>query len=56
MYDGKVVSMPILGQIFTVLYRKDVLAARNRSMAHTWEQLADLAEHLNGTDFDGVCV
>src|ERR687886_1999534 len=48
--DGKVYGEPFYGESSFLMYRKDVLAAKNISMPArpTWQQVADIAAKVDG--------
>ncbi|WP_405591494.1 ABC transporter substrate-binding protein [Streptomyces sp. NBC_01190] len=59
-YQGQVYAEPFYGESSFLMYRKDVLAAKNLTMpAHpTWTQVADLAARTDGAQpgMKGICL
>jgi sorbitol/mannitol transport system substrate-binding protein len=58
--DGQVYGEPFYGESSFLMYRKDVLAAKNITMpAHpTWPQVADIAAQVDGSQpgMRGICL
>ena len=58
--DGKIYGEPFYGESSFLMYRKDVLAAKNLTMPAkpTWQQVADLAKQLDGAQpgMAGICL
>src|SRR5689334_11577340 len=52
-YDGKIYSLPLDGDIHTVYYRKDSLAAAGLQPPQTWDDYLNVAKALNGKDLNG---
>ncbi|KAG2490411.1 hypothetical protein HYH03_011211 [Edaphochlamys debaryana] len=48
-----VVSIPLDGDLFLMYYRRDLFDRYKLPVPVTWEDFADLAERMNGTDTDG---
>ncbi|KXZ51492.1 hypothetical protein GPECTOR_12g455 [Gonium pectorale] len=53
IYDGKVVSIPLDGDLMLMYYRRDLFDAHNLTVPATWEDFVSLAQRMNGTDTDG---
>ena len=58
--DGKVYGEPFYGESSFLMYRKDVLAAKNVTMPEkpTWQQVADIAAKVDGAQpgMAGICL
>jgi sorbitol/mannitol transport system substrate-binding protein len=58
--NGQVYAEPFYGESSFLMYRKDLLAAKNLSMPTnpTWDQVADLAAKLDGAQpgMKGICL
>ncbi|MGO1052184.1 ABC transporter substrate-binding protein [Crossiella sp. CA198] len=58
--DGKVYAQPFYGESSFLMYRKDILAAKNLSMPDrpTWQQVADIASKVDGAEagMKGICL
>jgi sorbitol/mannitol transport system substrate-binding protein len=58
--DGKVYGEPFYGESSFLMYRKDVLAAKNVTMPEkpTWQQVADIAAKVDGAEpgMAGICL
>src|SRR3954466_4092571 len=58
--DGKVYGEPFYGESSFLMYRKDVLAAKNITMPQnpTWPQVAEIATKVNGAQpgMAGICL
>src|SRR5258706_2255492 len=52
-YQGKIYSIPLDGDIHTVYYRKDSLAAAGLQPPQTWDDYLAVAKALNGKDLNG---
>ncbi|EFJ47381.1 hypothetical protein VOLCADRAFT_92015 [Volvox carteri f. nagariensis] len=53
IYDGKVVAIPLDGDLMLMYYRRDLFLRYNLSVPVTWDDFVQLAEQMNGTDVDG---
>ncbi|GLI71278.1 hypothetical protein VaNZ11_016406 [Volvox africanus] len=53
IYDGKVVAIPLDGDLMLMYYRRDLFLRYNLSVPVTWDEFVQLAEQMNGTDTDG---
>ncbi|MCK2238483.1 MULTISPECIES: sugar ABC transporter substrate-binding protein [unclassified Crossiella] len=58
--DGKVYAQPFYGESSFLMYRKDILAAKNLTMPDkpTWQQVADIASKVDGAEagMKGICL
>lgn len=58
--DGKIYGEPFYGESSFLMYRKDVLAAKNLTMPDkpTWTQVADIAAKVDGAQpgMKGICL
>jgi len=58
--DGKLYALPFYGESSFLMYRKDVLAAKNLTMPErpTWQQVADIAAKVDGAEpgMKGICL
>jgi len=58
--DGKVYGEPFYGESSFLMYRKDILAAKNLTMPDkpTWQQVADIAAKVDGAEqgMAGICL
>jgi sorbitol/mannitol transport system substrate-binding protein len=58
--DGKLYALPFYGESSFLMYRKDVLAAKNLTMPErpTWQQVADIAAKVDGAQpgMKGICL
>ncbi|MEU7532006.1 sugar ABC transporter substrate-binding protein [Saccharothrix sp. NPDC042600] len=58
--DGKVYAEPFYGESSFLMYRKDVLDAKNLKMPDkpTWQQVADIASQVDGSSpgMKGICL
>ena len=56
LYQGKVLNLPLTGDFSALLFRSDILAARNIDVPRTLEEFVQASVLLNGTDInnDGV--
>jgi sorbitol/mannitol transport system substrate-binding protein len=59
-YDGQVYGEPFYGESSFLMYRKDILAAKNITMPAkpTWPQVADIAAQVDGAQpgMAGICL
>ncbi|MGW0522970.1 ABC transporter substrate-binding protein [Crossiella sp. NPDC003009] len=58
--DGKVYAQPFYGESSFLMYRKDILAAKNLTMPArpTWQQVAEIASKVDGAEpgMKGICL
>jgi sorbitol/mannitol transport system substrate-binding protein len=58
--DGKLYALPFYGESSFLMFRKDVLAAKNLTMPEhpTWQQVADIAAKVDGAEpgMKGICL
>lgn len=59
-HEGRVYGEPFYGESSFLMYRKDILAAKNITMPKrpTWQQVADIAAKADGAqpDMKGICL
>ena len=53
LYEGKVLTLPLAGDFFSLLYREDVFASLGRTPPRTLEEYVRTSHDLNGTDLNG---
>ncbi|KAG2501269.1 hypothetical protein HYH03_001075 [Edaphochlamys debaryana] len=52
VYSGRIVGLPYTNDVFSLFYRRDILATAGLPMPSTWDELLVTAQLLNGSDFD----
>ena len=53
LYEGKVLTLPLAGDFFSLFYREDVFASHGRTPPRTLEEYVRTSHDLNGTDLNG---
>ncbi|GLI65577.1 hypothetical protein VaNZ11_009149 [Volvox africanus] len=52
-YNKRIIGLPLDGDLLLMYYRRDLFERYNLSVPATWEEFAELAGKMNGTDTDG---
>jgi sorbitol/mannitol transport system substrate-binding protein len=57
-YNNDLYAVPFYGESSMLMYRKDLLAAKNQTMPDhpTWDQVAAIAKAVNGGGVNGICL
>ena len=53
LYEGKVLTLPLEGDVISLFYREDIFTSRGVAVPRTLEEYVLASQELNGTDLNG---
>ena len=54
IYNGKIVSIPLDGDVFLMYYRSDLLEEYGFEVPRTWDEYSEVAKFFNGMEINGT--